>query len=485
MNDLRLPGLLGPGTSSARPEPASARGPSATDPLSFERALERSADARSNAEDARERNRLADRRDDRAEVPPGGAAAKRAGDADAMRPRGPQRSDGAAARDRLRAAADTDPAQHPRQPPAAKRPAASDGGADAAADPARSKDSAHVIVVDKQAAADGAPAAASALATDSGSNAPLPGAAAADLGTATLASAGAGSDASALDPRAAVPATVAATEASLASAAAAADGDTPAAARATLDPRAALPAALGAAGTNSPSAVPVADGEPKAAPDIASQAALDTGRLPSRDRLLEDFERRFESSLARAAGAHGSSPLNPAGPLAAAGLLPQPAPAAASMTVAYAGVTTPIGHPAFGNDLAHRVLILAGQRVQSAEISVTPGELGPIKVSIDLRGQEAAMQFSAAHATTRAAIEDALPRLREMLAAQGLQLTHANVSDQSQRDAGGTMGGQRHNGGDGRAENGALARRESMARTEAGSAQPAVARWIGLIDVRV
>jgi flagellar hook-length control protein FliK len=39
------------------------------------------------------------------------------------------------------------------------------------------------------------------------------------------------------------------------------------------------------------------------------------------------------------------------------------------------------------------------------------------------------------HATTRAAIEDALPRLREMLADSGLQLTNAFVGDHARRDS--------------------------------------------------
>jgi flagellar hook-length control protein FliK len=55
-------------------------------------------------------------------------------------------------------------------------------------------------------------------------------------------------------------------------------------------------------------------------------------------------------------------------------------------------------------------------------------------VSIEVRGQEASLSFAAPSHATRAAIEEALPRLRELLAAQGLQLTGAEVNDQPRRE---------------------------------------------------
>jgi flagellar hook-length control protein FliK len=41
------------------------------------------------------------------------------------------------------------------------------------------------------------------------------------------------------------------------------------------------------------------------------------------------------------------------------------------------------------------------------------------------------VHFSAAHAETRAVLESSMPRLRELLSAQGLQLTNSSVSHQS------------------------------------------------------
>jgi flagellar hook-length control protein FliK len=218
----------------------------------------------------------------------------------------------------------------------------------------------------------------------------------------------------------------------------------------------------------------------KTRPGTLPELTADLTRTPAKDRLLEDFERRFESSLARAAGANGQSPLNALSPLASAGLPAGMQAPGGTLPVAQATVSTPIGHPAFAADLSHRVLLFAGQRVQSAQITVTPNDLGPISVSIEMHGQEAAIQFSAAHATTRAAIEDAMPRLREMLAAQGLQLTQADVGDQTQRDAHAAYGERqagRSAGANGTAGG-------SAAGTPV-DAERSTLRRIGLIDIRV
>lgn len=242
---------------------------------------------------------------------------------------------------------------------------------------------------------------------------------------------------------------------------------------------------IDARGQASAAAATAAGQAPAAADETDTDAAralpafnADLTRSPAKDRLLEDFERRFENSLARAAG---SSTLGGGSPLAAAGLPPLVTAAGSAPTAAQAAIGAPVGSAAFGPELSHRVLLLAGQRVQSAELTVTPADLGPITVSIELRGQEAALQFAAGHAGTRAAIEDALPRLREMLAGQGLQLTQADVGDHAQRDARASgqgtadTGGSRFAGGDGR----------PAATAIGGSEAPAGTRRLGLIDIRV
>ncbi len=98
-----------------------------------------------------------------------------------------------------------------------------------------------------------------------------------------------------------------------------------------------------------------------------------------------------------------------------------------------------MGVAAFTEDFSQRIALITRGRVHSAELSLTPADLGPVTVSIEVRGNEATLVFGATHEATRAAITDALPRLREMLDAQGLQLADAYVGgqagDASQRHA--------------------------------------------------
>ena len=68
---------------------------------------------------------------------------------------------------------------------------------------------------------------------------------------------------------------------------------------------------------------------------------------------------------------------------------------------------------------------MAGVVVQGqdrAEIRLTPAELGPIRIRIALNAEDAALDISAAHAATRAAIESSMHTLRQMLADHGVRL---------------------------------------------------------------
>ncbi len=122
--------------------------------------------------------------------------------------------------------------------------------------------------------------------------------------------------------------------------------------------------------------------------------------------------------------AHGINPTE----LNAAGLMS--GPASTTFSIAHAQVKAEVGSYGFAQEFSQRVVMLAGQRVQSAQIALTPSDLGPISVSMEMRGQEASLVFGATHSATRAALEDALPRLREMFQAHGLDLVHAHVGTQ-------------------------------------------------------
>ncbi len=96
-------------------------------------------------------------------------------------------------------------------------------------------------------------------------------------------------------------------------------------------------------------------------------------------------------------------------------------------------VEAPVGTPAFTDEVGGKITWLANQGVQSASLQLSPEHLGPVNVHISVQDGSATVSFNAAHVDTRTALEQALPRLREMFSTQGLTLTDASVSHQSPR----------------------------------------------------
>lgn len=86
-----------------------------------------------------------------------------------------------------------------------------------------------------------------------------------------------------------------------------------------------------------------------------------------------------------------------------------------------------VGSAAFSEALGNRVVWIAKSDTQSAELHLNPPDLGPLQVVVDVNRDQATAFFSSPHADVRQAIEDALPRLREMFAQSGIQLGNASV----------------------------------------------------------
>lgn len=93
-------------------------------------------------------------------------------------------------------------------------------------------------------------------------------------------------------------------------------------------------------------------------------------------------------------------------------------------------ISVPVRDRGWGEQIGERVLLMAGNQMKSAEIRLTPAELGPLRVQVSVDDGAANVTFQAQHAVTREAIEQALPRLRELLAENGLSLGQASVGEQ-------------------------------------------------------
>ncbi|MFC5568974.1 flagellar hook-length control protein FliK [Lysobacter yangpyeongensis] len=117
---------------------------------------------------------------------------------------------------------------------------------------------------------------------------------------------------------------------------------------------------------------------------------------------------------------------------------PNIAPTTASASETRTAVTAPLAVPAdpqqgFDDGFGARLVWMAEQRLGHAEIRLNPEHLGPIDVRVQVDGTQVNAEFHSAHAAVRQTIEASMPRLRELLGQQGLQLGHADVG---QRQAG-------------------------------------------------
>jgi flagellar hook-length control protein FliK len=89
----------------------------------------------------------------------------------------------------------------------------------------------------------------------------------------------------------------------------------------------------------------------------------------------------------------------------------------------------PVGSHQWATELGNKLTLLAGHETRSATLHMNPADLGPVQVRIEMNQNhdQASVWFTAEHADTRSALEQSLPRLREMFSAQGMALTDAGV----------------------------------------------------------
>ncbi len=97
-------------------------------------------------------------------------------------------------------------------------------------------------------------------------------------------------------------------------------------------------------------------------------------------------------------------------------------------------VNVVFGHERWQHLAAERTVTLLQQGIKSAELMLDPPELGPLQVRIQMQNDQAVIHFTSASAAVRDALDQTIPRLREMLQEQGVDLLQAGVSDQSSQD---------------------------------------------------
>lgn len=92
---------------------------------------------------------------------------------------------------------------------------------------------------------------------------------------------------------------------------------------------------------------------------------------------------------------------------------------------------TPVGHSGWSTELGNRIQFLTRAEISTAELQLHPAELGRIDVQISTEDEKTTVMFFSNNSGAKEALEAALPRLRELLANQGLELSHNDVAEGS------------------------------------------------------
>lgn len=123
------------------------------------------------------------------------------------------------------------------------------------------------------------------------------------------------------------------------------------------------------------------------------------------------------------------------------------------------GLSARVGTNAWENQVGQKVVYMLGNDEQTASLTLNPPDLGPLQVVLSVSNDQANVTFSANQEEVRQALENALPRLREMMSESGIALGNASVNagmpdngqarEQAARNAGGFQGNGRGRGNGG------------------------------------
>lgn len=105
-------------------------------------------------------------------------------------------------------------------------------------------------------------------------------------------------------------------------------------------------------------------------------------------------------------------------------------------TVLQAELEAPVGSSEFAPALGSQLSVMVRNGVEHAQLKLNPADMGPIEVRISLDGTQAQVDFSAANAATRQALQEAVPALASALRESGLTLSGGGVFEQAREQRG-------------------------------------------------
>ena len=97
-------------------------------------------------------------------------------------------------------------------------------------------------------------------------------------------------------------------------------------------------------------------------------------------------------------------------------------------------IDTPVGARGWDAEVGQKVVWMVNRSESRAELTLTPPQMGKVDVTLTMNGEQTNASFVAASPAAREALEQALPRLREILADAGITLGQASVNAESPRN---------------------------------------------------
>jgi flagellar hook-length control protein FliK len=166
-----------------------------------------------------------------------------------------------------------------------------------------------------------------------------------------------------------------------------------------------------------------------------------------------DFAAKLRDSAAQAASHDAPASTEASMNLTAQASALQTAQAAGS--VPSDRLSARVGTPAWDNQVGQKVIWMVGGEDQSATLELNPPDLGPVQVVLNVSNDLASVTFSSQQLEVRQALENALPRLREMMSESGIALGNASVNAGAEgRQGQDGQGGGRQGGGSGNGNGG-------------------------------
>jgi flagellar hook-length control protein FliK len=101
----------------------------------------------------------------------------------------------------------------------------------------------------------------------------------------------------------------------------------------------------------------------------------------------------------------------------------------AQATAASSGrLHTPVGQSGWNQALGQHMVMMAGVAQQTATLTLNPPDLGPLQVVLQVQNSHAEATFTTAQPEVRQALENAMPKLREMMEQAGIELGQTTVN---------------------------------------------------------